>query len=228
MAGAIALVGGNEFRPGCEEMDSAILKAAGEAPVKVLILPTAAVTGPQRAASDGVRHFSRLGGNASELMVLERIDAEDEGNVKAVSGASVIYFTGGSPDHLLGTLKGSELLRGLRGELGRGAILAGSSAGAMVMGSVMRSPASGEWTEGLGIVAGVAVLPHHENSDPSTVAAELSGAVPADITVLGIDAMTCCFGGPGGWRVLGPGKVTVYRNGSWSTHISGETLPDGF
>ena len=228
MPGWIILAGGEEFRSGCEEMDSTILKAAGKEPAKVLILPTAAVTGPEKAASDGVRHFSRLGALASELMVLDERQANESGFVEAVTGASVIYFTGGSPDHLLATLRGSKLLERLRQELERGAILGGSSAGAMVMGSMMRRPSSGPWVEGLGIAEGLAILPHHEHSDPTAVARDLASAVPPGLKVLGIDARTCCFGAPGNWKVLGSGKVTVYQNGSWTTFNSGDSLPQGF
>lgn len=228
MSGGIVLAGGEEFRAGCEEMDTAIMDATGADPARVLIIPTAAVTGPRKAASDGVRHFSRLGARASELMVLDGSQANDEDFVKVVSEASLIYFTGGSPDHLLATLKGSVLLKRLHEALTRGAVVGGSSAGAMVMGSAMRRPSSGGWVEGLDIAQGVAVLPHHERSDPDTVAGELARTVPPDLTVLGIDARTCCFGTPGNWKALGSGKVTTYRNGSWAIYSSGESLPQGF
>ena len=120
MAEGIVLVGGDEFRPGCEEMDRAILSAAsGKGPSMVLVLPTAAVTGPQKAAADGVRHFSNLGAMARELMVLDRGHANDEHLIEAVSGASVVYFTGGSPTDLLAALVGSKLLAKLRAAPGR-------------------------------------------------------------------------------------------------------------
>ncbi|HEU0020396.1 MAG TPA: hypothetical protein VFR55_01790, partial [Dehalococcoidia bacterium] len=109
MAGVIGLVGGEEFRVGCEEMDREIMKASGQDPTRVLVIPAAAVTGPAKAANDGVRHFSDLGGNASPLMVLERVHAEDADLIKGIEGAGVIYFTGGSPDHLLATVRNSLL-----------------------------------------------------------------------------------------------------------------------
>ena len=228
MPGGVILAGGEEFRPGCEEMDSTILRASGVEPARVLILPTAAVTGPQKAASDGVTHFSRLGALASQLMVLNQRQANQEEYVEAVSGASVIYFTGGNPDHLLATLRGSKLFQRLQEELSKGLLLGGSSAGAMVMGSMMRRPSSGEWVEGLGVAEGLAVLPHHERSDPATVARELATTVSPELKVLGIDARTCCFGTPGDWKVLGSGRVTAYQNGSWATFNPGESLPEGF
>ena len=228
MSGTIALVGGDEFRTGCEEMDREVMRASGKDKASVIIIPTAAVTGPAKAANDGVTHFAALGGAASQLMVLESSHANDAAFVEPVNHADVVYFTGGSPDHLLATLNGSALLRLLAEGLERGLVLGGSSAGAMVMGSVMRRPSSGGWVEGLGIAPNIGVLPHHERRDPSEVAAELRQSAPAGVVYLGIDARTGVIGGPGQWRVSGFGKVTVYRAGEFAVFSAGERLPEGF
>ena len=228
MPGTIALVGGEEFRVGCEEMDREVMRASGREPARVIIIPTAAVTGPAKAANDGVTHFAALGGSASQLMVLESVHANDAALVEPANEADVVYFTGGSPDHLLATLNGSALLRLLREGLERGLVLGGSSAGAMVMGSVMRRPSSGGWVDGLGIAPNIGVLPHHERRDPAETLIELRQSAPAGLVYLGIDARTGVIGGPGAWRVAGSGKVTVYRGDEFSVFGAGERLPEGF
>lgn len=229
MAGDFGLVGGEEFRSGCEEMDKAIMQASGQNPARVLIIPTAAVTGPAKAANDGVTHFAKLGGDSSRLMVLDRSQSDDPSFAQLGRQADlvpgVVYFTGGNPDHLLTTLKDSQLLRNIMVAVAEDSVLAGSSAGAMVMGSLMRRPRSGGWIEALGIVPGVAVLPHHERSDPKETSKQLQTQVPADITVLGIDARSGCLGRPGAWRAVGAGNVTVYRGSDWQVYSSGQTLP---
>ena len=225
MAGKIALVGGNEFRTGCEDMDREIMRASGQNPARVSIIPTAAVTGPAKAANDGVTHFGRLGAEADRLMVLDKSQADDTTFIEPSEKAGVVYFTGGSPEHLLATLKESQLLKSILAALAGGAVLAGSSAGAMVMGSLMRRPGDREWVEALGIVPGTVVLPHHESSDPAETSQQLRDQVPADVTVLGIDARTGCLGRPGNWRVVGFGYVTVYRGGDWQVYPSGVALP---
>ena len=225
MPGEIGLVGGEEFRRGCEEMDREIMRASGQSPARVLIIPTAAVTGPAKAANDGVTHFGGLGGDAGQLMVLEKSHAGDPALVGSVAGAGVVYFTGGSPDHLLETLLGSSLLAAILSAREEGAVLAGSSAGAMVMGSHMRRPRAGGWVEGLGIVPGIAVLPHHEGRDPAEVSKDLQAEAPAGLTFFGVDARTGALGGPGHWRVVGSGKVTVYRGSDWAVYPTGASLP---
>lgn len=239
MSGTVALVGGEEFRVGCEEMDREVMRASGKDPSTgsgpmVIIIPTAAVTGPAKAANDGVTHFAALGGSASQLMVLESSHANDAAFVERVKDADVVYFTGGNPDHLLETLRGSVLLRLLTEGLERGLVLGGSSAGAMVMGSVMRRPPlySGDgddrWVEGLGIASNICVLPHHERRDPAETLAELRQSAPAGVVYLGIDARTGVVGSSGDWRVVGSGKVTAYRHGDYLVYGAGEQLPPGF
>ena len=223
MPGAIALVGGEEFRRGCEEMDREIMRASGQDPARVVVIPTAAVTGPAKAANDGVTHFGSLGGDAVQLMVLDSSQANDPGFVEPSAAAGVVYFTGGSPEHLLETLRGSHLLKTILAAVDNGAVLAGSSAGAMVLGSFMRR--AGGWQEALGIVPGVAVLPHHERQDPKETSQTLRGQAPAGLTVLGIDARTGCLGRPGQWKVVGSGKVTVYQGDQWAVYQAGDSLP---
>lgn len=225
MPGDIGLVGGEEFRVGCEEMDREIMRASGQDPARVVVIPTAAVTGPEKAANDGVRHFSGLGGDAESLMVLDRHHADDAGLAESLAGAGVIYFTGGSPDHLLTTLRDSRLWQAILEAVDQGAVLAGSSAGAMVLGALMRRPRLGGWVDALGVTPGLAVLPHHESSDPAQTSSQLQSQTSGSLTVLGIDARTGCLGRPGNWRVVGSGKMTVYQGASWQVYDSGAHLP---
>ena len=44
MAGVIALVGGDEFRAGCEEMDRALIALTGAHRPSLLVIPTAAAS----------------------------------------------------------------------------------------------------------------------------------------------------------------------------------------
>ena len=62
MVERIALVGGDEFCLGCEDMDLGILGLTEVSNPRVLILPTAAAEeNPEKAVSNGVEYFLRLG-----------------------------------------------------------------------------------------------------------------------------------------------------------------------
>ena len=225
MAGIMALVGGDEFRRHCREMDGEIMQAAGRHPARVVVIPTAAAhAGPEKAAQDGVTHFNSLGGRAESLMILDRKQAEDAGLVTGVAAADLIYFTGGNPNHLLDTLRDSRLMAAILAAVDQGSILAGSSAGAMVMGSWMRRPRSAEWIPGLGLVPGTAILPHHENSDPAVIFDQLQSRLTDGLIVLGIDAQTGVLGPPGRWQVVGHGQVTGYQAGDWQVYGAGDVI----
>ena len=226
MAGKIALIGGDEFRDGCEGMDEAILRATGKRNPVTLIVPTAAASQrPELAAENGARHFKALGADAHPLMALDRKDAMDPGMASEIASADLIYLTGGNPAHLLETLADSALLDGIKRALEQDAVLAGSSAGAMVMGSWMRFR---EWRPALGIAGGIATLPHHERSDPDATLRELDSSAPGELdAIFGVDGRCGVLSGTDGWTALGPGNVTVYREGNWRRYRDGETLAIG-
>ena len=226
MTGRIALVGGDEFRTGCESMDEAILAATGKTAPLTLIIPTAAAfERPDIAARNGVRHLAALGADAHPLMALDRKDAMDAAIASQIDSADLVYLTGGNPAHLLDTLSGSALLDSITDALERGAVLAGSSAGAMVMGSRMRFR---EWRPALGIADGIATLPHHERANPDSTLRELNDSAPNELNaVFGIDGRCGALSGPNGWTALGPGHVTVYRNDAWRKYGHGDTFTIG-
>ncbi len=219
----IALIGGDEFRSGCEEADRAILAATGAVNPKVLVVPTAAVEGsPSKAAANGVSYFTSLGADAAPLMVLDAADAADKGLADQIGSADVVYLTGGNPAFLRDSLSGSLVLQAMLEAHEKGAWLAGSSAGAMVLGTWMRFR---QWTRALDVISGVVTLPHHERSDPESTSEELARNAPEGIVAaIGIDGRTGCLALDGGWKVLGPGQVAVYEAGAWRRFASGESF----
>ena len=222
MIGNIALVGGEEFRPGCEKMDGALLNATGVRSPRVLVVPTAAAfENPYKAARNGVNYFSDLGANASSLMVLDSVSADDERILTPVDDAHIIYFTGGDPRYLLATLTESLFLNKLKYAHQQGAILVGSSAGAMVLGSWMKL---GGWVEALGIADGFAVIPHYEDGGPTKMAKGLEDTPYSDLVILGIDSKVCCFGLGLEWEVIGTGSVTVYSGTRHQKYHNGQSM----
>ena len=86
MAGRIALVGGDEFRAGCEPTDTAILEASGVKPAGVLVVPTAAaITSPRhlqpRRRLEGQFEEPRRVGNQQEVEVQEQPGIRDSSGV---------------------------------------------------------------------------------------------------------------------------------------------------
>ena len=160
MAGTIALVGGGEWTDGCS-FDAALLAASGG--TEVVVLPTAAAfEQPDRAVATATSWFESLGGAVRGLHVLNRRDALDPANVDAVRAARFVYLSGGSPLHLRSVIKETPLWDALVDAWNDGAVVAGSSAGAMVLGDPMIDPRGGAFTLGLGLVRGLALVTEAE------------------------------------------------------------------
>ncbi len=211
MSGWLALVGGAEWREGCS-FDRTLLDAAGNP--EVTILPTAAAyEHPDRAVAWAENYFGKLGGTAKGLMVLSRTDAEDKAHAHAVRASKFLYLSGGSPMHLRSVLKESAVWDALVAAWSDGAVLAGSSAGARVLCDPMVDPRGGAFTLGLGLVAQVAVIPHHDTWSPDKARRTITLA-PQGLPVAAIDEQTALLRSPAGeWSVEGAGQVVVFQDG---------------
>src|SRR5688572_16236282 len=107
MNGLIALMGGNEFRADCREMDADLLAIVGVEQPKVVIIPTAANEHSQLAVQNGIEYFKSLGATVSGSMILDRTGAESPALVQTLKDADVLYLTGGNPVYLLQALVGT-------------------------------------------------------------------------------------------------------------------------
>lgn len=210
--GLVALVGGGEWSEGAS-FDAELLEHAGG---EVLILPTAAAfENPARAVENARSWFASLGGAAEGLMILHRPEANDPSNAKRVRTSRFVYLSGGSPLHLRSVLKGSKVWQALLEAWREGAVVAGSSAGAMAMCDPMIDPRGGAFTVGLGLVEELAVLPHY---DPAFDHLSVHSKAHRTITLAGgrfpvvcIPERTALIREPGGsWRTAGVGEVKIF------------------
>lgn len=203
----IALVGGNEFRRECDVMDRVLMERLGGAGAQIAILPTAATNeNPYVAGEHGVRHFRRLGARADKLMIVDEASANDAGLVGLIEDYAGLYFTGGDPIYLRDTLLGSKAWEAVKAVAARGGLVAGSSAGAMVLGGWLWR--FDGWTPGLGLAPGLAVLPHHATLAARWNGPAMAAALPVGVTLVGVDEATALLLPEA--RVVGIGQVTVY------------------
>jgi len=207
----LALIGGRELTDGCEPIDRALLAASGATTVHVLAT-AAAYEHPERAVATATAYYARLGVAVEEVHVLGRPDAFVEANVAAVRSARFLYFCGGSPLHLRSVLKDAPIWDAVVDAYQGGAVVAGSSAGAMVLCDPMTDPRGGAFTLGLGLHSPLAVIPHHDtwSAERSRRTIELARGFP----LLTVDEATAAIRHPDGkWSVAGVGEVHVYRDG---------------
>ncbi len=204
-------MGGDEWRPGCE-FDADLLAASGG--TDVLVLPTAAAyEHPEKAVGSAEAWFKGFGGQVRGLMVLGRADAEDEANAAAVRASRFTYLGGGSPMHLLSVLKASLVWEALLDAWRHGAVVAGSTAGAMELTDPMVDSRGGALTVGLGLVQQIAVIPHFGQENAEKVHRSIALAAPG-LPVVGVPDRTALIRDPDGrWRQAGQGDVQVFVSG---------------
>ncbi len=211
LPGPLALVGGAEWTEGCT-FDEQLWQAAGRP--EVLVLPTAAAyEHPERAVETAHRWFAGFGADVTGLMVLSRPDAMDLAAAEQIRQARFLYLSGGSPMHLRSVLKDSAAWEALVEAWRSGAVVAGSSAGAMVLGDPMVDPRGGALTLGLGLISRIAVLPHYDTWSAEKAQRTVQLAT-GHLRIAAVDERTALIRDPdGSWRIAGVGTVTVYVDG---------------
>lgn len=233
MPGPVALVGAGEFLPVMDAFDAELLASTGRARPRVAILPTASYPDGEevfaRWAAMGVDHFSALGAEVEPVLVRDRIGADEPAAAQAIGEADLIYLSGGKPGYLLGALAGSAVGRSLADAHERGAVLAGCSAGAMVLADrtfdfrMRVAPWPVRWRAGLGFAPGISVVPHYD-AWPEPLSALVALQAARGGVVLGIDEDTAVVGRDGAWQVHGRSRVTVWRGRHRERFRAGEAF----
>jgi len=233
MNGLITLVGSGEYLPVMEEVDRHLLDSLhlNERKPRVVCLPTAAGregdASINRWSSMGVEHFQKLGAEVRALPIINRASAEDARWEPLLENADLVYFSGGDPGYLYQTMKGTRAWESARRACERGAIYAGCSAGAMILGERMPNFRLTGTQDGFGLIPAKYIVPHFDAIPgiwkPAVLA--LRKQLKQGERLVGVDENTALIGRLGGeWTVMGQGKVHVFTCDGNVTFTNGQTL----
>jgi len=217
-AGALALVGSGEYSPQMQEFESELLHLAisrGKKNIFVQI-PTASSHEGSASRDKGQRlgreQAERIGSEWVYLPIHEREDAFNQEFIDAITGAGLIYFSGGDPHRIADVFKDSPAWEAIVTAWESGSSLAGCSAGAMAFGGTIMGIRRSHHSAGLGIVPGIEVIPHYD---------KMLGWLPERVTafVLRPDATTALIGIDENtalvytdkWQSYGRGKIHTLR-----------------
>jgi cyanophycinase len=228
MSGWFALLGSGEFQPWTREVDDWVLdRVTGDG--RVVVIPTASAPEGDEVfggwARSGLEHFAAVGTAAEVLDVRDSTDAGDRAMAERITGASVVYFSGGNPAYLAETLRHSVLWQAILAGLDRGMGLIGCSAGMACLGrkapdSTVQELSPDLWVAGLGLFDRTWFGPHWDMLDryaPGLVD-HVAASVPVDDLLVGVDEQTALIGDGEQWQVVGRGAVHVRAGDSWVTH----------
>jgi cyanophycinase len=222
-------VGGDELKPGNEAQDEVLVRAAGGGPAFV-VATAAGRQRPELAVGHARSWFATLGLQVEELPAIGRRDVMSRANAERARQGRAFYLVGGDPGRVPAILAGTPVWEAVVAAWREGAALAGSSAGAMAMGewTLIRARRPGDaqrrFAPGLGLIPGLAVIPHLDTFGRSWVPGALAGAPRDDVVLLGIDERSAAVWLERVWRALGPGGVTVFAGGDEQRAAAGDVL----
>jgi cyanophycinase len=219
LPGYILLEGGAEFGGRMAEPDMRAIELAGGRDTPLSIIPAAAAPDDNhhRAGNHGVNWFKTLGSqHPQSLPLIDSSSANDPKLADVFATSKLIYLLGGFTHYLGQTLANSLCWDACLSAYNEGAVIAGSSAGAMVLCDHYYDPYTGRIFDGLGLVPGSCVLPHYNTFGKSWVA-KLSRHLP-DAILIGIDERTGMLDevdsdGKRAWKIYGGGNVTIHHKG---------------
>lgn len=236
--GPLALVGSGEYTAAMNEVDRGLLNASGgAAQAHVVLIPTASALEPdmpQRWNDRGVAHFTALGAQVTPVLPLHRADAFDETLIATLRQATFFYFSGGNPQHIVEVWRDTPAWHTLVERWRAGAVLAGCSAGAMMLGGTtisIRSALNGQppqWVAALDLIAPLTVLPHFDRILNAVDAVQLNtmlATAPTGTLVVGIDEDTALVHTASGWQVQGRRSVVVFDGATSTRYTAGDVVP---
>ncbi len=227
--GTLALVGSGEFLPGSQKLDRELLATLQE-PARVVVLPTASAPDgsgvAERWAKMGVAHFEGLGAEAEAVLLLSHQDASSSELAQRIAAANLVYLSGGKPDYLVKTLRGSLCWQAIQTVFQQGGVVAGCSAGAMALAGFLPGIGLVRPQPALGLAPNLVVIPHFDEIPKWLRGLSRFSANRQRLTVVGVEGSTGLvgMGASQSWRVVGQGGVTVYSSKGRKNYVSGETV----
>ena len=212
----LLIIGGAEDRIGRSVVLKRFVKLAGGRRSRIVLIPTASsfATEVAQAYRDV---FTRLrGGEVTVVDPVTRRDASDPEMVEALDAATGVFISGGSQvklsQNIVGTPVGDAILRAHE----RGAVIAGTSAGASIMSRYMISlgeegvtprQRASQLSAGLGLVEDIIIDQHFDQRGRYGRLMSMVAASPS-LLGMGIDENTAAeIRGDATMTVIGAGAI---------------------
>ena len=239
MNGLIALLGSGEYLPVMDDVDRYLLAncgADGRANRAWSVCQLRQDRKAKRVSPAGQRwelNISPASGLTFKLFLSStQKSANDLNHASAVEDADLIYFSGGNPSYLYRTMKDSLVWQAAQKAWARGAVYAGCSAGAMILGREMPDfrAAGIRSTAAFGILPVASVMPHF-NAIPlfgKPLVATLRRRLLDGEIMIGIDEDTAIVGKLNEeWTVMGKSKAHVFTKDESQSYGAGEKFSLG-
>jgi cyanophycinase len=214
--GELIIIGGREDREKEMEILRAVAKGVGDG--RLCVVTVASTVGDELWEIYS-KAFRKLGvKKISHLDVYHRTEAVDQKALKAVKDADAVFFTGGDQLKITSELGGTVVADRIREIYQEGGVVAGTSAGASVMGQMMmvsgpsdmsfRIGSDLKMAAGLGLTEDIMIDQHFAERGRISRLLMATAHNPRFIGV-GIDEDTAIILHDGKFKVIGCGAVYV-------------------
>lgn len=232
--GELLIIGGAEDKKGDCEILRWLVERSKEREGNIVVITTATKS-PEIVGREYRKVLERLGTQKIEVLNIDsRQDAYRQENVLKLAQAGVIFFTGGDQLRITSILGGTPVCATLYQVYQKGAVIAGTSAGAAIMSHTMivegeddESPrrCTVKMAPGLGLLQEVVVDMHFSQRGRYGRLLTAIGQNP-DILGIGIDEDTAIAVQDGRFKVLGSRSVLIVDGRRISYSNVSEQAPD--
>lgn len=225
-SGAVMLIGGAEDKLNARLILSRFVKLAGGADADIVVVSTASTLGD--VTTETYRTiFTELGApHVTGVRPEDRAEAESPDIAAALAKATGVFLTGGNQLRLTSIVAGTRLASGLHLAHDRGAVIAGTSAGASALAAHMLASGDSGATPRHGIVqlaAGLGLAPEmvvDQHFEQRTRLGRLLSAIAQSPSLIGIgldEDTAAIVSTDRQMDVIGRGAVTVVDGSSMQT-----------
>lgn len=233
--GTLVIIGGAEDKKGECKILKKLLNLSNKREGEIIIL-TVATDYPEKTGREYSQVFNRLGANISRTIHIQsREDANDPHFSKLIEESSCVFFTGGDQLRITSLMGGTKTEQALYYAFKKGAVIAGTSAGASVMSETMITSGNNDdapkkctlkMAPGLGLLKDV-VIDQHFAQRGRIGRLLIAIAQNPHMLGIGIDEDTALIiNNDASFEVIGSHGVTIL-DGTYSdfTNVS-ELMPD--
>lgn len=225
--GPLLAIGGAEDKSHDRIILRRFIDLSGNGTGRIAVIPSASSLA--NAGQQYRKVFHDLGTDDVQVLdIREREDAEDEAMAEAVRESTGIFMTGGNQSRLASILRGTPVAEAILERHGDGVPVAGTSAGASVMSSVMVAGGQSgptprrkmiKLSEGLGLIDSVIIDQHFTERNRVSRLVAMVSQNPG-LLGLGIDEDTAALIHPDGViEVIGRGSVLVVDGSRMDSNI---------
>ena len=215
----IAITGSGEFLPGIKNADKTLFSSIDNP--YVLSFATAAgkesIERQEYWKDLAIDHFKSLGVRHRHIEAKNKDEIEDKDVINQMSKANIVYFSGGNPQHLINSISVNSFMNELL-RINKIGILAGCSAGAMIMGEKMIKGT------GLNFIKNSIIIPHYGESYYSWISNTVKLLNKGKYKLICLEKNTYFTISESNIKIIGDNNIHIIYKNEHTTYSDGDIL----